>query len=184
MQTQLLIIDPQVDFCDPAGALSVAGADQDMKRLAGDGRAAGPAPGPNTRYVGLAPFSGHRAPNFLGRTAAAATPRRSRLSARRMSKPGGGRRRSRKRVSGRRPMWRRLPRTGVTRSASGRPTASSAAPAMPFSRSCTPRFKTGSAATLWWTIFSRAAISIRSIIRRSRQMFPTLPIPAPRSTRL
>ncbi len=35
MQTALLIIDPQRDFCDPAGALSVAGADQDMIRLAG-----------------------------------------------------------------------------------------------------------------------------------------------------
>ena len=34
MQTALLIIDPQSDFCDPAGALSVAGADQDMLRLA------------------------------------------------------------------------------------------------------------------------------------------------------
>lgn len=34
MQTALLIIDPQIDFCDPAGALSVAGAEQDMVRLA------------------------------------------------------------------------------------------------------------------------------------------------------
>ncbi len=34
MQTALLIIDPQIDFCDPAGALSVAGADADMDRLA------------------------------------------------------------------------------------------------------------------------------------------------------
>ena len=34
MQTALLIIDPQIDFCDPAGALSVAGADTDMARLA------------------------------------------------------------------------------------------------------------------------------------------------------
>ena len=34
MSIQLLVIDPQVDFCDPAGALSVAGADQDMARLA------------------------------------------------------------------------------------------------------------------------------------------------------
>lgn len=34
MQTALLIIDPQIDFCDPAGALSVAGADADMARLA------------------------------------------------------------------------------------------------------------------------------------------------------
>lgn len=31
---QLLIIDPQNDFCDPNGALSVKGADQDMDRLA------------------------------------------------------------------------------------------------------------------------------------------------------
>ncbi len=34
MQVQLLVIDPQIDFCDPHGALSVAGADQDMARLA------------------------------------------------------------------------------------------------------------------------------------------------------
>lgn len=34
MHIELLIIDPQVDFCDPAGALSVAGADRDMARLA------------------------------------------------------------------------------------------------------------------------------------------------------
>ncbi len=34
MKTALLIIDPQTDFCDPAGALSVAGADADMARLA------------------------------------------------------------------------------------------------------------------------------------------------------
>ncbi|MGI4790186.1 MAG: cysteine hydrolase [Janthinobacterium lividum] len=34
MQVRLLIIDPQVDFCDPQGALSVAGGDQDMERLA------------------------------------------------------------------------------------------------------------------------------------------------------
>lgn len=34
MNTQLLIIDPQNDFCDPHGALAVAGADQDMARLA------------------------------------------------------------------------------------------------------------------------------------------------------
>jgi nicotinamidase/pyrazinamidase len=33
-RTELVIIDPQVDFCDPAGALSVTGADQDMIRLA------------------------------------------------------------------------------------------------------------------------------------------------------
>lgn len=30
----LVVIDPQVDFCDPNGALSVPGADQDMRRLA------------------------------------------------------------------------------------------------------------------------------------------------------
>ncbi len=35
MQVELLIIDPQTDFCDPAGALFVAGADADMARLAG-----------------------------------------------------------------------------------------------------------------------------------------------------
>ena len=34
MQVQLLIIDPQVDFCDPLGALSVPGAEADMARLA------------------------------------------------------------------------------------------------------------------------------------------------------
>lgn len=34
MQVELLIIDPQIDFCRPAGALYVAGADQDMVRLA------------------------------------------------------------------------------------------------------------------------------------------------------
>lgn len=34
-QIHLLIIDPQKDFCDPAGALFVPGADQDMNRLAG-----------------------------------------------------------------------------------------------------------------------------------------------------
>lgn len=34
MQMELLIIDPQIDFCDPAGALFVAGADRDMTRLA------------------------------------------------------------------------------------------------------------------------------------------------------
>jgi len=32
--TQLLIIDPQNDFCDSKGALFVAGADKDMSRLA------------------------------------------------------------------------------------------------------------------------------------------------------
>lgn len=31
---QLVIIDPQHDFCDPSGALFVAGADQDMSRTA------------------------------------------------------------------------------------------------------------------------------------------------------
>jgi len=31
---QLLIIDPQVDFCSPDGALAVPGADRDMDRLA------------------------------------------------------------------------------------------------------------------------------------------------------
>ena len=30
----LLVIDPQVDFCDPNGSLFVKGADADMKRLA------------------------------------------------------------------------------------------------------------------------------------------------------
>ena len=30
----MLLIDPQVDFCDPSGALYVTGADEDMKRLA------------------------------------------------------------------------------------------------------------------------------------------------------
>jgi len=29
----LLIIDPQVDFCDPSGALYVPGAEKDMERL-------------------------------------------------------------------------------------------------------------------------------------------------------
>jgi len=33
-KVHLLIIDPQVDFCDPNGSLFVKGADQDMKRLA------------------------------------------------------------------------------------------------------------------------------------------------------
>lgn len=32
---QLIIIDPQFDFCNPNGSLFVAGADEDMKRLAG-----------------------------------------------------------------------------------------------------------------------------------------------------
>ncbi|MDP6118153.1 MAG: hypothetical protein QGF00_02525 [Planctomycetota bacterium] len=31
--TQLLVIDPQVDFCDPEGALFVTGAQEDMQRL-------------------------------------------------------------------------------------------------------------------------------------------------------
>ena len=35
MTVSLLVIDPQNDFCDPAGALYVAGADRDMARLAG-----------------------------------------------------------------------------------------------------------------------------------------------------
>ena len=30
---ELLVIDPQVDFCDPKGALYVPGAEHDMKRL-------------------------------------------------------------------------------------------------------------------------------------------------------
>jgi nicotinamidase/pyrazinamidase len=30
----LVIIDPQVDFCDPAGALSAKGAERNMHRLA------------------------------------------------------------------------------------------------------------------------------------------------------
>ena len=34
IKADLLIIDPQIDFCDPAGALYVKGADDDMKRLA------------------------------------------------------------------------------------------------------------------------------------------------------
>ena len=33
MKTTLLLIDPQIDFCDPAGALYVPGADADMLRL-------------------------------------------------------------------------------------------------------------------------------------------------------
>ena len=33
-RTELIIVDPQIDFCDPNGALSVAGADKDMERLA------------------------------------------------------------------------------------------------------------------------------------------------------
>jgi nicotinamidase/pyrazinamidase len=34
MQVELLIIDPQIDFCDPSGALAVPGAEQDCERLA------------------------------------------------------------------------------------------------------------------------------------------------------
>lgn len=34
MKTHLVIIDPQNDFCDPAGSLFVPGADQDIERLA------------------------------------------------------------------------------------------------------------------------------------------------------
>lgn len=34
MKVQLLVIDPQKDFCDPNGSLSVKGADADMDRLA------------------------------------------------------------------------------------------------------------------------------------------------------
>ncbi len=33
LKTHLLIIDPQVDFCDPNGALYVKGAEKDMERL-------------------------------------------------------------------------------------------------------------------------------------------------------
>lgn len=35
LNLQLLVIDPQIDFCDPNGALYVPGADEDMKRLSG-----------------------------------------------------------------------------------------------------------------------------------------------------
>ncbi len=35
MNIQLVIIDPQNDFCDPNGSLYVPGADEDIKRLAG-----------------------------------------------------------------------------------------------------------------------------------------------------
>ena len=41
-QISLLIIDPQNDFVDPQGSLSVAGADQDAKRLANLIRRLGP----------------------------------------------------------------------------------------------------------------------------------------------
>ncbi len=34
MKTDLLIIDPQVDFCKPEGSLYVEGADEDMQRVA------------------------------------------------------------------------------------------------------------------------------------------------------
>lgn len=33
MQLEFLIIDPQIDFCDPGGSLFVPGADEDMRRL-------------------------------------------------------------------------------------------------------------------------------------------------------
>lgn len=33
-KVQLLVIDPQIDFCDPTGALYVPGAEKDMERLA------------------------------------------------------------------------------------------------------------------------------------------------------
>ena len=42
MKTHLLIIDPQVDFCDPRGALFVKGADRDVTRLAAFVRKHGP----------------------------------------------------------------------------------------------------------------------------------------------
>lgn len=35
MKVELVVIDPQMDFCDPKGSLYVAGADKDMSRLAG-----------------------------------------------------------------------------------------------------------------------------------------------------
>ena len=34
MQVELLIIDPQIDFCDPKGALYVTGSEADITRLA------------------------------------------------------------------------------------------------------------------------------------------------------
>jgi nicotinamidase-related amidase len=34
LKVHLLVIDPQIDFCDPSGSLFVPGADSDMKRLA------------------------------------------------------------------------------------------------------------------------------------------------------
>lgn len=40
---QLLIVDPQNDFCDPDGALFVPGADKDMERLTEFVRRSGPA---------------------------------------------------------------------------------------------------------------------------------------------
>lgn len=43
MTTHLLVIDPQNDFVSPTGALSVAGADADMDRLAAMIRRLGPA---------------------------------------------------------------------------------------------------------------------------------------------
>ena len=42
MKTHLLIIDPQVDFCDPRGALFVKGAARDIARLASFVRKHGP----------------------------------------------------------------------------------------------------------------------------------------------
>ncbi|MEN0067593.1 MAG: hypothetical protein AAGA48_36010 [Myxococcota bacterium] len=42
MSIHLLIVDPQHDFCDPKGSLSVPGADEDMARLAGWVRRYGP----------------------------------------------------------------------------------------------------------------------------------------------
>lgn len=35
LNMQLVVVDPQVDFCDPKGALPVPGGDKDMGRLAG-----------------------------------------------------------------------------------------------------------------------------------------------------
>src|SRR5687767_13261565 len=34
MKVHLVVIDPQVDFCDPSGALYVPGAGEDIRRLA------------------------------------------------------------------------------------------------------------------------------------------------------
>lgn len=41
-KVHLVVIDPQVDFCDPAGALYVSGAERDMQRLAQMVRRAAP----------------------------------------------------------------------------------------------------------------------------------------------